>query len=84
MTIDYVPTFVSKTFEIIFKALTDIATAVSLDRLLGSKTKFWNKISNGPNIFNLKSTFLWSKGCKVFEISYKIAKLENIINRLKN
>ena len=40
MTIDYVPTFVSKTFEIIFKALTDIATAVSLDRLLGSKTKF--------------------------------------------
>ena len=35
MTIDYVPTFVSKTFEFIFKALTDIATAVSLDRLLG-------------------------------------------------
>ena len=38
MTIDHVPTLVSQTFEGIFGPLTNIGTALSLDRLLGSKT----------------------------------------------
>ena len=41
MTIDHVPTLVSKTFEGIFGPLTHIGTGVGLDRLLGSKTQLF-------------------------------------------
>ena len=39
MTLDHVPTLVSKTFEGIFGPLTHKYTSKSLGRLLGSKTK---------------------------------------------
>ena len=39
MTIDHVPTLVSKTFEYTFGPLAHFGTSVGLDRLLGSKTQ---------------------------------------------
>ena len=41
MTIDHVPTLVSKTLEGIFGLLNHIGTDVGLDRLLGSKTQLF-------------------------------------------